>query len=761
MMEKFLQPEEFNIDDIFKGKYEIPIYQRPYSWGVQQVGQLLNDIDDTFLEYQKGESTNIDDCVLFAGTVFIKTEKNVRNEYNEYTVVDGQQRITTFTLMLMCMLNHLYLISSEDDCVNEIKNYLWKKVERKNDKDKRVLTLGNIDKKIMIDLFDQLYSQKNIIDYANQLSLESTNEIEKNLLTNLLLINDHLEKKGTEEEYYAYIDFIKYNVKVISIKISTNMVKLFSIFESINSKGKPLEDIDLIKSYIFQNLSQNDYDEYLRKWGELIKRTNDRLNDYFTIFIRANVSYYKTSIKLENFKTLAENQLKKYYQTEVIDDVLKEFIDDMLANVKYYNMLTDTKLLENEGISSKTIVVFTMNRIAKYNHTEPLYFKLLSLRNHGLDNERFEKIVDYAFRFILTFQTISSRESKQTIRIFSDVQNEIYKLFETYYQDAVIDDDLVENILFIFNKTISDNAISNDNLRDSIRNTITYKKNKEVVKILLSYMESFDNEGDVNYLILNAILNVGKNMHIDHILPQTPDSKDGSYKYYVVDDIVVLKDGQDFTADPKQERIPKEDFYNNYLHIIGNLRLAWANDNVRKSNHLIKLEEFDKSFNSYSDVNNRSKELIDKIIASNFLLSTDNIDFSPETLRKKRVVEVSAYQADGIEYKYYHPISFDIFDEKIELDKFTYQELLIEIFDILYDLEKDRLVEIAEDKFRPTGSRAYISNDKDDVREPYVLGNSVFVESNLSPQYMMLLFYEVIDAMGLDNKDLVIRLEEK
>lgn len=760
-MEKFLQPEEFNIDDIFKGKYEIPIYQRPYSWGVQQVGQLLNDIDDTFLEYQKGESANIDDCVLFAGTVFIKTEKNVRNEYNEYTVVDGQQRITTFTLMLMSMLNHLYLISSEDDCVNEIKNYLWKKVERKNDKDKRVLTLGNIDKKIMIDLFDQLYSQKNIIDYANQLSLESTNEIEKNLLTNLLLINDHLEKKETEEEYYAYIDFIKYNVKVISIKISTNMVKLFSIFESINSKGKPLEDIDLIKSYIFQNLSQNDYDEYLRKWGELIERTNDRLNDYFTIFIRANVSYYKTSIKLENFKTLAENQLKKYYQTEVIDDVLKEFIDDMLANVKYYNMLTDTKLLENEGISSKTIVVFTMNRIAKYNHTEPLYFKLLSLRNHGLDNERFEKIVDYAFRFILTFQTISSRESKQTIRIFSDVQNEIYKLFETYYQDAVIDDDLVENILFIFNKTISDNAISNNNLRDSIRNTMTYKKNKEVVKILLSYMESFDNEGDVNYLILNAILNVGKNMHIDHILPQTPDSKDGSYKYYVVDDIVVLKDGQDFTADPKQERIPKEDFYNNYLHIIGNLRLAWANDNVRKSNHLIKLEEFDKSFNSYSDVNNRSKELIDKIIASNFLLSTDNIDFSPETLRKKRVVEVSTYQADGIEYKYYHPISFDIFDEKIELDKFTYQELLIEIFDILYDLEKDRLVEIAEDKFRPTGSRAYISNDKDDVREPYVLGNSVFVESNLSPQYMMLLFYEVIDAMGLDNKDLVIRLEEK
>ena len=48
-MDQFLTPEEWNIDNLFKGKYIIPIYQRPYSWGENEVKQLLKDI---YLSYQ-------------------------------------------------------------------------------------------------------------------------------------------------------------------------------------------------------------------------------------------------------------------------------------------------------------------------------------------------------------------------------------------------------------------------------------------------------------------------------------------------------------------------------------------------------------------------------------------------------------------------------------------------------------------------------------------------------------------------------------
>ncbi len=754
-MEKFLQPEEFNLDDIFKGKYEIPVYQRPYSWGEQQVKQLLSDINEAFDSFCKDGGENADDSVLFTGTIFIKTEANIRNEYTEYTVVDGQQRITTLTLLLMSVLNRLYVTDSEDDVVGEIRNYLWKKEERKNNKEKRILTLGNIDKQILEDLFDELYAKNDIVKYAKERKDITDNQIEKNLLSNFLDINDQIMKLKDEDLFLKYIDFIKYNIKVISIKINTNMVKLFTIFESINSKGKPLEDIDLIKSYIFQNLKESDYDEYLRKWGGLIEKTNDKLNDYFTVYIRANVSYYKTAIKLDNFKTLAENQLKKYYEKENLDEVLKDFINDMVKKVKYYIMLSDSIALENAGVSQKSIAIFRMNRLAKYNHTEPLYFKLLSLRNSGLDDDTFDFLVEYAFRFILTFQTISSRESKNTIKVFSDVQNEIYK-------SENIDKHTVDNIKHIFNKMIYDNAISNENLRDSIRNTMTYRKNKDVVKFLLAYLLEMNAEMKVDYLKVNAILKLGQDIHVDHILPQSPNEKDKNFKYYVLDDFVILKPGQDFTPDSSQERIPKEDFYNNYLHKFGNLRLEWASDNIRKSNHLIKLEEFDDIFNCNACAVQREKELIDKLIDSKLLISTDNYDFQPGSIKAKRTIIADIGNYEEIEYHKFYPVSFALFDDETNLSKYTYQQLHLDIFDTLYLLERERLAELAKNRlFVTSGKSPYMSYDREEIRDPYALGNEVFIEKNISPLYMLKFYFRVLDEMGLEPEDLKITLEER
>ena len=321
-MDQFLTPEEWSIDNLFKGKYVIPIYQRPYSWGESEVNQLLKDI---YSSYQlsiasKNGDTSIknEEMLLFAGTLFIKTNRNVKNEYTEYDIVDGQQRTTTLTLVLMILLNILIKIDSDDDAVKEIKNYLWKKVDRKNDKDVRVLTLGNIDQPIMIELFDNLFSGKDIVEFAQNKLDEKLNDVEENLLKNVVIISNYFNQFEYENEYYNYFDYIKNNVRFIAIKVQTNLVKLFSIFESINSKGKPLEDIDLIKSYIFQNIVESNYDEYLTKWGNLITETNDNLMDYLTVYVRANVSYYRNSIKLQNFKTLVENNFAEYYSTESI-----------------------------------------------------------------------------------------------------------------------------------------------------------------------------------------------------------------------------------------------------------------------------------------------------------------------------------------------------------------------------------------------------------------------------------------------------------
>ena len=386
-MDQFLTPEEWNIDNLFKGKYIIPIYQRPYSWGESEVKQLLKDIYSSyqlFIASQNGDtSVKNEEMLLFTGTLFIKTNRNVKNEYTEYDIVDGQQRTTTLTLVLMILLNILTKIDSDDDAVKEIKNYLWKKVDRKNNKDARVLTLGNIDQPIMIELFDNLFSGKDIVQFANNKLEEKLNDVEENLLKNVVYIANYFDQFEDENEYYNYFDYIKNNVRFIAIKVQTNLVKLFSIFESINSKGKPLEDIDLIKSYIFQNIEESDYDEYLTKWGNLITETNDNLMDYLIVYVRANVSYYRNSIKLHNFKSLVENNFAEYYSTDTAQKTLLAFIDDMSKNVKYYKMISDINALESEGLSKKALSIFGMNNVADYNHTKALYFKLLDMRDNN------------------------------------------------------------------------------------------------------------------------------------------------------------------------------------------------------------------------------------------------------------------------------------------------------------------------------------------------------------------------------------------
>lgn len=765
-MEQFLTPEEWNIDNLFKGKYIIPIYQRPYNWGSQEVKQLLQDIDISYEIYKRCNmgvaGINNEEMLLFAGTLFIKNNKNVKNEYNEYDIVDGQQRITTFTLILMVLLNIMNRIDPDDDSVKDIKNYLWKKVDRKNNKESRILTLGNIDKDIMTELFDFMFSnsQKEIMSFVKTKRDSELNFVEENLLDNVETIYNHFQKFSSEK-IYDYFDFIKSNIRFIAIKVQTNLVKLFSIFESINSKGKPLEQIDLIKSYIFQNLPEEYYDEYLTKWGTLITETEDNLMDYLIVYVRANVSYYRNNINFHNFKSLVESSFSEYYSSHDISDTLVKFIDDMEKNVKYYKMLKNIALLESMGLSKRAVAIFSLNKSADYIHTKALYFKMLSLlETCDLSKTTFENVIEYAFRFILTFQSICSRESKTTLGVFVDVQNEIYKVVPKCSESVDLSSEEFNGILNIFKRRIIENNINNDSLKNGIKTAITYRRNKKVAKILLSYVEYYSDDS-VDYTKLLGLIKLGDYIHLDHILPQNPDRDDINFKYYVSDDNVILKDGQDFVKNTQNYVINKDEFYDRFLHVIGNLRLSWSSDNIRKSNSVIVIQDFDDSFNSYSQINQRTSDVINQIMNSKLLLSVDDIDESSivdETAERDFI----GYR-ENVDYKKYSPVGFKFLGDELRLDKYNYSELLEQFMRLIYDLEKEKIKSLAEEKYCPMESnRIYISTKAEDVNQRSIpLDNDVFVNKNLSSGYIIKFIYILLSRIGLDEKDLVIQLKEK
>ena len=756
--EKFLYPREVNLDQLFKGQYDIPVYQRPYSWKEEHVKQLLDDIDES---YRNSLTDDIkhdpDDAVLFAGTIFIKPSDSNREVH---TVIDGQQRITTLTLLFMALLNRFYTDFPEDKkVVPEIKKLLWKQIKGECFKERRVLTLGNVDRSALEDLMNELFSRNDLMQYIENKKSGPISAIEKNLLKNYVCIHRHITKLKRQDEIISFLDFIKHNIRFISIEINTKTEKLFRIFESLNSKGKRLEEIDLIKSYIFQNLDSDDYDEYLKKWGELITKTEDRLGDYLSVFIRGYVTYPINEIKLKRFKNLAERDLKRYYGKESLPETLKELIKDMLWKVKYYMMLSNFEELSKSRISQKATVFLMMNKLAGYIHTEPLLFRLLAANGRKNNEETvrtLETILEYAFRFMLTYQTIGQRESKDTKRVFARAQRIFYRLSPSKASDIDLSCINADDLVSIFCEEVQKSLKNNNALTLNIKQTITLDS-KNVAKLILVYLLVLKNDGNVNYLKVHTLLKPEAGVRVKYILPLSPGQDNQDYKYFHDSEGIKFRKGHDFPIDKDITVMSEKEFKSACLNTLGNLKLVW-NDKDTEYADIVELESFDRSFNSYSHIKSRELQLTQKIIESNLVIRPDEYTQSP---REQVTVNHRTYET--LEYKKFNPISYTLMGDKFNLSKPDKRELLKSLCKTLYGMAPDEFKAFAKQGFQLTekSKRYCILDTPEGLREPTSLGQSVYVELNLNTEYLMKFCYKLIEQLKLPPETLTVDFEKK
>ena len=79
----------------------------------------------------------------------------------------------------------------------------------------------------------------------------------------------------------------------------------------------------------------------------------------------------------------------------------------------------------------------------------------------------------------------------------------------------------------------------------------------------------------------------------------------------------------------------------------------------------------------------------------------------------------------------------------------------------MFNLESEKFVNLAESKYKPmTSERIYISNNEHDIRKPIVLADSVYAETNLSPEYIIKFIYALIGEFELNTNDMVISLNK-
>lgn len=292
-------------------QFVIPIYQRLYSWKKEQCKQLWDDI----IKIGGNDKMN----GHFIGSILYVLDGNTHSN-NTLLIIDGQQRLTTITLLFIALRNHL------SDEVKILEKFSHKKIESyliNSDKDgdkKFRLILSESDKDTLLSLIDK--------------DRRKPSEPSLKIVENFKLFEEWI-RKNTDKLETIFKGLEKLMIVWIALKKEKDDPQL--IFESMNSKGIELTQTDLIRNYIIMETEvekQEDfYNQYWRAMEEDFKQSKkqsekqSKREDLFNKFVRHYLTI-KTR-EIPNINKVYE-AFKDYRQKERIE------IEDLLKDLQKY-----------------------------------------------------------------------------------------------------------------------------------------------------------------------------------------------------------------------------------------------------------------------------------------------------------------------------------------------------------------------------------------------------------------------------------------
>lgn len=331
-----VQAVNMTVEQMFnKGKFIIPDYQRPFDWGEDEISEFIDDI-----------LSNINKDYFIGHFVF-----DGQMSDSEFFVVDGQQRITTLTILL-CAIRDIYSkIHGDSDLTNGINdNYIFKK-------DRRNQNYPILKTDMPYPLFQEYVQEFPKPDNFS----EPKNSGEKNIIYAYDYLFDRL-KKLKKEKLEELVDAIL-KLELIFVA-SKGRINAHSIFMTLNAKGKDLTFVDLIKNDIFHRYEspKSKPKELEEKWKIICSNFGDKGEDFFLTFWK---SRYKVNISNEKF-------YKEY--TELVSKQgfnIKSFVNDLLDDSEIYSQIQNP--VEGDWINQSNL---HMRKVYYHLHNIKIVFNI-------------------------------------------------------------------------------------------------------------------------------------------------------------------------------------------------------------------------------------------------------------------------------------------------------------------------------------------------------------------------------------------------
>jgi len=441
--------------------YQIPDYQRPYSWNKENVSDLVNDLFNAYI-LSKDEN-------YFCGSlVLVKNDRDRR-----FDIIDGQQRTTTFTI-LACVIRDMFF----DDLNNKAKDYISQSIQDKYEENKRKLKFLT-NEQYQLD-FEETVLKK--IVFKETKKIEKDNKLLQNrYLQNAHYIRDFLEEQLKENESIEINDFIVwlYENVVLTVIICPNEDSAIQIFNVLNDRGMPLSPTDILKASLMQKLSSDeDRKTFKRSWEDTISKLqfyNYSLDDMLTTYL-----YYKIA---KNPESRIDKELLSFFEKEkkTALEIIKEISDFSLSYIDVLNLqnkyLFCLKYLQHKIYWTS---ILTTARFINYANFDILLSYLVAYYyQNWIAGATVARIKQTSFNILK-----SVKENKNT--------NEIKRIIE----------DNLKNYSTI------------ENYESELDESYVYGRKWDKPILLLAEYFSTDSQNQ-------AFISITNNLHLEHILPKT------------------------------------------------------------------------------------------------------------------------------------------------------------------------------------------------------------------------------------------------
>lgn len=447
-------------------KYIIPRYQREYSWEKTELEEFWKDLNEQ-IKVIEGKLIAQD---YFIGSLVLVGEDS---KDQEFLVVDGQQRLTTITILLSALTE----ISKSIDPNFSASCYSY--VEGKDDDYKPFFKLENENPKPFLQRRIQ-----NVVKENYQPNSEEENK--------LLYAYDFFFKNLSEKEILKnysdknYQDVLKairdqiLKFKTIFITVE-NENDAQTIFETLNAKGKDLETLDLVKNKIFEILDENHPSDFAKdKWKEIKSNLKSREDNI-------NLSAFFRHYWISKYEFLTENKIYTSFQKHIEKDKSNytEFVNNLVKASLDYTKIVSPQI--NDWKQQETKVIFEhLNslKIFKVAQPRPILMTVLSLYDKKLLKlSDLINFLDKLQKFHFIFSAIcSSRASglESTYSKYSRILNST--------DDKSIIKTTINDLISNLSKKIPSFEIF-DNSFKKLKFSDTYTKDKKLIQYIFKTLE--------------------------------------------------------------------------------------------------------------------------------------------------------------------------------------------------------------------------------------------------------------------------------